>query len=581
MGIYDRIKRDIAQKYYTDNYPNDGQRFVAWYLRNIYGLDTAEAKSCITDGVGDKQIDAVYISSDDETIYIIQGKFVQKGKLDSSPLREIHSAWMQIKDLQSLQENANDKLAGKISEISSALDDDYDICFELVTTSDLTKSAQKDLELYRQEFEDCETLNAVLAVINAHSLEIRYNETLSRSPNINYDFMLEPGRYMEVTVSGRKAVIAVISLKECLEIPGIEDGSLFRKNVRQSLGKKVKINKEIAASLKKPEDFFFLHNGITAICSSIEIHGRIMSVKDLSVINGCQSLTTIYNNSQTVKNSDDGYVIFRFYEITESEKTDIISTSTNSQNAVKPRDLRSNDKYVLAMKKSYEQCYPGGRLITKRGEKPSEKCNPLYIVELSTLGKMLITWHVQKPTDTHLESEIFSSHFNLLFHREYLPENIQALNEIYRAVFKKWSLKNDNPIGFNEALFRLKSYAPYWHFFAVSLILCEFNNAKLDMIPSPNVALKLMNDGGILEDIVSLAGYCTNDAFKDSMFSDQLDEKTFNPSNWPKSSKSIMVLRSAVAKRLSPSSPDERKYISSLKEKLKMSKKDFSSLWAD
>ena len=57
--MYEKIKKDISQEYYVKNYPNDGQRFVAWYLRNIHNLDTFEARACITDGAGDKQIDAV------------------------------------------------------------------------------------------------------------------------------------------------------------------------------------------------------------------------------------------------------------------------------------------------------------------------------------------------------------------------------------------------------------------------------------------------------------------------------------------------------------------------------------------
>ena len=32
--MYDQIKNDISQEYYLKNYPNNGQRFVAWYLRN-------------------------------------------------------------------------------------------------------------------------------------------------------------------------------------------------------------------------------------------------------------------------------------------------------------------------------------------------------------------------------------------------------------------------------------------------------------------------------------------------------------------------------------------------------------------
>jgi len=59
--MYEQIKSDIVQEYYKTNFPNDGQRFIAWYLRNIHNLDIVEAKSCITDGAGDKQIDAIYI----------------------------------------------------------------------------------------------------------------------------------------------------------------------------------------------------------------------------------------------------------------------------------------------------------------------------------------------------------------------------------------------------------------------------------------------------------------------------------------------------------------------------------------
>ncbi|MDA0094329.1 hypothetical protein OFR75_04590 [Brachyspira hyodysenteriae] len=76
--MYNKIKEDISQEYYTKNFPNDGQRFIAWYLRNIFNLDEYETKDCITDGAGDKQIDAVYINNQNSTIYIIQENFMKK-----------------------------------------------------------------------------------------------------------------------------------------------------------------------------------------------------------------------------------------------------------------------------------------------------------------------------------------------------------------------------------------------------------------------------------------------------------------------------------------------------------------------
>ena len=118
--MYNKISSDIQQEYYQKNYANDGQRFVAWYLRNIHNLETYEAKECITDGAGDKQIDAIYIDNQSSTIYIIQGKFYQGETIDAEPLREVLSSWTYIKDLAKLQEGANQRLRIKISEMATA-----------------------------------------------------------------------------------------------------------------------------------------------------------------------------------------------------------------------------------------------------------------------------------------------------------------------------------------------------------------------------------------------------------------------------------------------------------------------------
>lgn len=580
MNICDQIKHDIAQEYYTLNYPNDGQRFVAWYLRNIYGLNTAEAKSCITDGAGDKQIDAVYINHEEETVYIIQGKYIQKGKIDAKPLMEIQAAWVQIKNLSHLEETANDILASKINDISAALDGYYDLCFELVTTSELTKSAQKDYGLFRQELSDNAELSASLVVVDSHVLEARYNDSIGlSSAGVTHSFTLEPGRYMDVNINGTRAVTAVIPLRDCVKIPGIQDGSLFRKNVRQALSKTTKVNKDIAQSLREnPGEFFFLHNGITAICSSLKIEGDTLYTEGLNVVNGCQSLTAIYSAGESLKKSGEGYIIFRFYEISDTARADVISTSTNSQNTVKPRDLRSNDKHILAMKKSFEQLYPDGLLITKRGEKAGPGKNPLHVTELATLGKMLISWHLQRPMLTHEESKIFSDNFKLLFHRQYTPENVQALSEIFRAIYAKWEPKNGNPLELNEELFNQKSYAPYWHLFAVSVLLSIINN-QADNVPIPDSALKAMKDSGTLDSVVEMAGNCVNEAFMEAVDEAHDNGRVFNPPNWLKSSKTIIAIRATVRKRLKPYSPEEKKLIAELKEKLKMSKRYFEPVW--
>src|ERR1700730_12389312 len=146
--MYELIKKQIAADYFQQRFPNDGQRFVAWYLRNILFRDMNETRDDITDGGGDKQIDAIVIDDDTSLARIIQGKFIQSGSIDAEPLREVLSAWIQIQDLARLQSVANPKLQRKLAELAAALDEDYEVSFELITTGTLTTAALHDLETF-------------------------------------------------------------------------------------------------------------------------------------------------------------------------------------------------------------------------------------------------------------------------------------------------------------------------------------------------------------------------------------------------------------------------------------------------
>lgn len=578
--MYDQIKKDIEQTYYVEHYPNEGQRFVAWYLRNIHNLDPIEAKDCITDGAGDKQIDAVYIDNESSTIYIIQGKFYSGNTIDAEPLREVLSSWINIKNLPQLQADANANLQKKISEIGTALEDEYEIIFELVTTSELTESAQEDLARFQKALSEDDSLSANLNVIDNETLKTKYADSLNKNrPFINHTFNIETSKCMELEIGGSTAVIAAIPLDECIKIPGIKDGTLFRKNVRQSLGSNNKVNKGIASTLRKDsKNFFFFHNGITAICSKITIKDNLLSVKDLNVVNGCQSLSTIYSCSESIRNQSSGYIMFRFYEITDNEKADKISSYTNSQSAVKARDLRSNDKYVLAMKKKYEQYFSDGYFITKRGEVADEtKYNSNHIVSLSELGKQLLAWHSQRPIYSYSETKIFDKYFDQLFRRDYTPTKIQALNELSREIKKKWN--NENPLKLNEALLAMKAYAPHHHLYTVSVFFCEVN--KMDSVPDPQIACELLKKNNLLDTVIDMAGQCLNMALETASSEKTENGKIFSPQNWIKSKDSLKSIKSAVKNQIASLRliPQGKELINSIDEGLKMNRDDFESRW--
>ena len=593
VKIYNKIRYEIMQKYYQENFSNDGQRFIAWYLRNIYRMNEFDVLDCVTDGANDQKIDAVYIDHENESIYIIQGKFYsQKGKIDSGAFMEIIGAWLKIRNLRQLQETANEKLRSKVSEISSAIDDGYDIYFELVTTAELNKPARREIESFSQavkEMKRGEVLSENIVIVDEKILEMRYNDAMNlKTPVINYKIKVEPNKCICTSINGTKVIAAILNLSDCAEIPGIQDGSLFKKNVRQSLGKSVKVNKAIAMTLRTcPGEFFFLHNGITAICSSLELKDNILSAENISVVNGCQSLTTIYNNSEALKSSGDaGYVIFRFYEIQESGRIENISTSTNSQTTVKARDLRSNEKCILDMKAAYERRYPDGQFITKRGEKTEHGKNKHHIVDISLLSKMLISWHALKPTLTHSENVIFREYFDKVFHSDYSPEKVQALNEIYNACMEFW-IPGKNHIGckINNALLKHKAHGVFLHMFAAAVLLIFLNKDKggnsdlSGMTPKPDAVMKITGNGENLRYLIDLAASCLNVAFTQSENEMKIKGRVFEAVRWPKSTQSINTIRDVIISRVMPLMPEDRINIDTLREKLNMSEDDFEKIW--
>lgn len=544
--MYKKIQNEIKEKYYMDNYANDGERFVAWYLRNIFNLDIYQTKECLTDGANDKKIDAVYIDDNEEIIYVIQGKYYNS-VIDSKPVEEVITAWENLKNLSILQENSNYKLQSKINEIQKAIEDNYRIEFQLLVSNYLNNDAKNLVEMFSKSLTDDKIFDANVVTVDLDAIKFKYNEALNKERDyINYNFKIDPGKYIELNLNDNKSLIAVISLKECVNIPGIKDGSLFRKNVRHSLGNNNKVNKGMARSIKLfPNDFFFFHNGITAICSDFEIKDNNLFVKELNVVNGCQSLTTINSCGASINDSDTGYILFRFYAINESDKADKISINTNSQTAVKARDLRSNDKKVLLIKKEFEHKYTDGYFVTKRGEKIDKlKYNLEHVVELTDFAKQIISWYSQRPNMAYSETNVFDKYFNTLFKNEYNPENVLALKLIFDKVFSKWEI--NNPLSLDESLLAMKSYGPYHHFYAVSYIINKINNKQDYMVPNPYKVYKILENENMLNDIVKIAGKCLNNAMKNAVSEANNNSKVFSSQNWIKNKTCLKELRATI-----------------------------------
>jgi len=559
MNMYDKISEEIKNDYYQQHYSNNGQRFVAWYVHNVLGLDRNQTKDAIIDGSNDKQIDAIVINNNEEIIHILQGKFTNK-TISPKQLGEVLSSWIQLKDLAHLQSVGNAKLQSKLADVANALEDNYEVSFELITTAEFSKAAHDNLQAYQSQIYD-DAFNATITPIDCEELERRYEfATKSHYPQIKHTIDLSVGEFMKTKIAEKNVVIATVPMKEAIKIPGIKDGSLFKKNVRQNLSMSNAVNKKISETIRsdKHNDFFFFHNGITAICNKMELDDKNLTLYDLSVVNGCQSLTAIYNCSETIRKNDGDYILFRFYEIPEPEQADMISINTNSQSAVKQRDLRSNDKRVLLIKKVFEQRFPSGYFTTKRGEKAPADKNKDHVIDLSDLGKLLVAWHSQRPNISYSETKIFDKCFDALFSDKkteyknfnHTPEEFWALNMWMIAIRKKWV--ESNPLEFDTALLALKSFAPYHHLYAVSRIFAIVNKATDDdFVPLPSATWEIAEKNGKIEELIKKAGFALKFAMNTAKKLAANEKRTFSLANWLKNKQCLIDINEKIEESVS------------------------------
>lgn len=303
-----------------------------------------------------------------------------------------------------------------------------------------------------------------------------------------------------------------------------------------------------------------------------------LNLHGLSVVNGCQSLNTIFSCSERVKILEDTHILFRFYEIPQRERGDKISVNTNSQSAVKPRDLRSNDKRVLNIKRTFEQKYSNGYFISKRGEVPPATKDKDYIIDLVDLGKYLITWHSQRPNIAYSETKIFDKYFEQLFKKDYNPENAQALNFWMRNVLKRWT--KENPLVLNESLLAMKAYAPYHHLFAISLCFSIANNMP-EGAPVPKITFEKAMISNLVDQIVDIAGSCLNTALEAAANEPLPPNRVFSPQNWIKTKTCLAGIRAAIRQyfNMLPTMPNGKTLNQTLRAGLKMEPTEFEARW--
>jgi len=222
---------------------------------------------------------------------------------------------------------------------------------------------------------------------------------------------------------------------------------IFQSNVR-GLQNGKKVTKEIINSLNtvaSAKEFYKLHNGIAIVCDQItSISNGKYWIHNPQIVNGCQTVTTISKHFETLRGSNIlkyGTVISKIFaaNVNQVEK---ICFASNSQVAINPWDLRTNDKIQIVLE-SY---------LNKKGinyNRKEIKVNASNVLLFTELGQILCSTIFEKPAFAkNSRAKIFSNDSDSLYDTIF-SENL-ALNEVFKAVsyalFVKQKIKTSSVV---------------------------------------------------------------------------------------------------------------------------------------
>jgi hypothetical protein len=151
---------------------------------------------------------------------------------------------------------------------------------------------------------------------------------------------------------------------------------IFQSNVRYQLPGK--INENIDKTLKRADgrrNFWYYNNGISIVCDHFDLDDEHKTVRihNLQIVNGCQTTTTLSANAERLSDpSSPAIVLVRIIASESSELQREITIYNNKQNAVKDRDLLSNDSHQERLQVEFERLTPPWFYERKRGSLKAE-----------------------------------------------------------------------------------------------------------------------------------------------------------------------------------------------------------------
>ncbi len=362
---------------------------TAFSISGLTGAPVNQAAAYVFDGERDQGIDGCFFDAAKNTLVFVQSKWhgngtktISKGDL----LKFLHGIKLVL--------SANwDTFSKKFKAQKAAIDQvllkpDVSVIVAVAFTGDNKLGEECEEVLKQFEVEQ----NTVGDFLETRVLDLRTlhrffrTATLAAQPPFTA-MLLDWGQSLEP----HQAIYGRVCCEELAKLYNEIGEPLFAPNIRSFLGD-VEVNNQIIATLvSKPEDFWYLNNGVTGICTKFSKtalgggdnrQAGAFVFQGLQIVNGAQTIGSIakaYEKAPTKVAKAFAMLKVISLEGTPLGFTDIVTVATNKQNRVEEKDFLTLDPNQNRIK--IELLSKGVQYVFRSGDTVADKNTGFDVTE--------------------------------------------------------------------------------------------------------------------------------------------------------------------------------------------------------
>jgi hypothetical protein len=410
---------------------------LAWFLENVWRMEPEDVDDAICDGGGDKGIDALTVDDDLSEITIFQSKHREKAGVtqgDNDLKNQVGSAvYFESPEAADklLASSPNPELAALVARLKireKVASGAHAARLVFVTNAELDPAGRDYVAtvVEREPPLDMWDRKRIAAV----ALRTQRPELLPDQVTLT---ATDRPTASALGSSGTQLAVGLITAEQLVtQLPGIDNLSIFDPNVRLGLGK-TRINRELAATVTTPSEhalFPAYHNGLTVLTNALTVEGNEMRLDGVSVVNGCQSLLTLYEHEQAI--TADLVVLVKAIQVdTASDAPEKITYRTNNQNSVDIRDQRSRDPVQRDLQHEVQEVFGNAfGFAIRRGE----AVNAGEVLSNENAAQMIMAVYLGEPWNAVRKVRLFDADYHRIFNRSLDANKLYLIHVLIKAV---------------------------------------------------------------------------------------------------------------------------------------------------